>query len=71
MANVSEVDKKVMSALAQSGEPLANKQIAGASGLDSKDISASIKTLKKEGLVESPARCKYALTPDGAAALKD
>ena len=70
MSSVSDVDKKVMSALAGSEEPLANKQIAKASGLDSKDISASIKNLKKDGLVDSPARCKYALTSEGEAVLK-
>jgi predicted transcriptional regulator len=70
MAEVSDIQKKVMSALAGGDAPMANKQIANASGLESKDVSAAIKTLKKDGLVESPARCKYSLTSDGKTALK-
>lgn len=69
MANVSDVDKKVMTALDESDAPLANKQIAAATGLDSKDVSAAVKGLKKEGLIDSPARCKYGITPDGKTAL--
>lgn len=61
--------KKILKALADSGEPLAGKQIAGASGLDSKLVSATVKKLKAQGLVDSPVRCKYGLTSDGKASI--
>ncbi len=71
MANVSDVDRKVMTALADSDAPMANKQISTATGLDSKEISAAVKGLKKLGFVDSPARCKYGITANGKAALSD
>ena len=69
MAKVSDVDKKVMNALVDSDAPMANKQIASATGLDGKEVSAAVKNLKKQGLVDSPARCKYGITAEGKAAL--
>ena len=61
--------KKVLQALADADAPLANKQIANASGLESKEVSATVKALKSAGLVDSPARCKYGLTDDGKSAV--
>lgn len=63
--SVSAEAKKVLKALAKAQEPLANKQLAAQSGLEGKQVSAAIKDLKQAGLVESPARCKYALTTAG------
>jgi len=61
--------QKIIKTLAESDKPLANKQLATATGLDSKVISSQIKALKAEGLVDSPARCKYGLTDQGKKAL--
>ena len=63
-------DMKVLAALADKGEPLANKQIASVAGMDGKEVTACIKNLKAQGLVDSPVRCKYGLTRGGEAALK-
>lgn len=67
-AKKSDVDakgKKVLGALAKGEGPMTNKQIAGASGLESKEVSAVVKSLKDLGLVDSPARCKYGITDAG------
>lgn len=66
---LSAGDKKVMKALNAGEAPLANKQLAQATGLDGKEISALIKELKSRGLVESPVRCKYSLSNSGRTAL--
>jgi predicted transcriptional regulator len=56
--------------LAKSGGPCGNKDIAAATGLDKKVVSTQITALKKKGLVDSPARCKYGITEEGQTALK-
>ena len=43
------------------GKPLRPGDIAAMTGLDSKDVSAAIKELKKEEKVISPKRCYYSL----------
>ncbi|MBV1714817.1 MAG: winged helix-turn-helix domain-containing protein [Desulfarculus sp.] len=49
---------------------MGNKQVAEQSGLESKKVSSTMNALKKEGLVDSPVRCKYAITASGKKALK-
>ena len=66
---LSEAQKKILSALNDLGKPLAPKQIAEAVGMESKEVSANIKVLKKLGYVDSPVRCKYAITEDGKGSL--
>jgi predicted transcriptional regulator len=61
---------QVLQALAQAPGPQAPKQIAQAAGLDGKLVSDVIKGLKSQGLVDSPVRCKYGLTPAGQDAAK-
>ena len=61
---------KVLSVLAKATEPMGNKQVAEQSGLESKKVSSTMNALKKEGLVDSPVRCKYAITASGKKALK-
>jgi predicted transcriptional regulator len=56
---------KVLKTLAAAGDPRAPKQIAEAAGLDGKVVSDQIKGLKALGLVDSPVRCKYAITAAG------
>ena len=62
---LSDAQKKILAALNEMGKPLAPKQIAEAVGMESKEVSANIKVLKKLGYVDSPVRCKYAITDDG------
>ena len=69
-AALKEAGRKVLETLAQSGTPQAPKQIALATGLDPKLAGDAIKDLKVQGLVDSPVRCKYGLTPAGQASLK-
>ncbi len=64
---LNEAQKKILGALNDMGKPLAPKQIAEAVGMESKEVSANIKVLKKLGYVDSPVRCKYAITDDGKA----
>lgn len=61
--------KKVLEALAKCGGPCGSKDIAEATGLDKKVISDQIAALKKQGLVDSPVRCKYGITAEGKASL--
>ena len=68
--DLTHQEMKVLAALADGGEPMANKQIANAAGIDGKEVTAAIKNLKAQGLVDSPARCKYGLTKQGNSALK-
>jgi predicted transcriptional regulator len=62
---VDEEGKKVLAALAGFENPASGKQIAEASGVDSKVVTNKIKSLKKNGLVDSPVRCKYCVTDAG------
>jgi predicted transcriptional regulator len=61
--------KQVLEALAKSAAPCGSKDIADATGLDKKVISSQITALKKQGLVDSPVRCKYGITAEGRASL--
>ncbi len=45
--------------------PMGAKEIALQTNIDQKIVSAQIKELKAMGLVDSPVRCKYAITPQG------
>lgn len=69
-SQISPEAKKVLSVLAKVKEPVSNKQVAQQADLESKKVSSTMSALKKEGLVDSPARCKYAITPSGKKALK-
>jgi DNA-binding MarR family transcriptional regulator len=54
-----ETEKLVYKALKESEKPMRPGDIAKATGLESKTVSAAIKTLKNRGLVCSPKRCYY------------
>lgn len=56
---------KVLKTMAAAAGPQAPKQIAEAAGLEGKLVSDQIKGLKSLGLVDSPVRCKYAITAAG------
>ena len=66
---IDEEGKKVLKALAELTEPAGGKEIAEVSGLDSKKVASKITALKKEGLVDSPVRCKYCITDAGKESL--
>ena len=54
-------DKKVLDTLAKSKVPMKAGEIAAASGIDKSEVDKAIKALVKEGKVESPKRCYYAV----------
>ena len=68
-AGLTENHEKILSALAGMSGPSASKEIATASGLESKSMSCQLKSLKNKGYIASPARCKYAITEAGKAAM--
>ncbi|MCB2188369.1 MAG: MarR family transcriptional regulator [Deltaproteobacteria bacterium] len=59
----------VLKALAESSAPLSGKDVASTSGVDVKEVPKIISKLKKQGLVDSPVRCKYGATEAGKASL--
>ena len=68
-AGLTENHEKILSALAGMDGPSASKEIAAASGLESKSMSCQLKSLKNKGYIDSPARCKYAITEAGKTAM--
>jgi Fe2+ or Zn2+ uptake regulation protein len=64
-AALSENQRQVLEALAQSSEACGSKELAAATGLEAKQISCQITALKNKGYVSSPARCKYEITEQG------
>ena len=61
---------KILEALAEAEKPCGSKDISAATGLETKAISSQIAKLKKQGLVESPVRCKYSATEEGKIAIR-
>jgi Mn-dependent DtxR family transcriptional regulator len=53
---------EVLKAMKDAGKPVRPGDIAKVLGMESKDVSKAISTLKKEGKVHSPKRCYYAPT---------
>ncbi|MDH4318061.1 MAG: ArsR family transcriptional regulator [Desulfobulbaceae bacterium] len=66
---LSDTQKIVLESLAIAKEPCGSKEIAATTGLESKKISCQLTALKKKGLVHSPVKCKYEITPEGKKAL--
>lgn len=66
---LSDKQREVLEALANSSEACGSKDIAAVTSLEPKQISCQITALKKKGLVASPVRCKYEITSDGKTAL--
>ena len=66
---LSELQRKVLEALATTPEACGSKEIAAATGLEAKQISCQITALKNKGYVASPARCKYEITEQGKSML--
>lgn len=68
-AGLNDEQKAILDAIAKSSEPCAGKEVAAALGLEAKSVSCKITALKKKGYVDSPVRCKYAVTEEGKQAL--
>jgi biotin operon repressor len=58
------MEKKVLDAMKKAGQPVRPGDLAKELGLDSKEVSKAINTLKKQGKVVSPKRCYYAPSDD-------
>ncbi len=67
---LTDEQKQILEAMAKCEKPCGSKDIVAATGLESKVVSSKITALKKNGLVDSPVRCKYAITDNGRSALK-
>ena len=57
---MDDKEKKVLQAMKKAGKPVRPGDVAEATGLDKKDVSKLIDSLKKQGKVMSPKRCYYA-----------
>ena len=68
-APLNDQQRQVLEALANSAAPSGSKELAAATGLESKQVSCQLTALKKKGLVDSPARCKYGITDQGRSQL--
>lgn len=51
---------KVLEAMKEIGKPCGAGEIADKSGLDRDAVNKAMTDLKKQGLIESPVRCKWA-----------
>jgi len=67
---LSDSQRQVLETLANTPDACGSKEIAAATGLESKQISCQITALKNKGYVSSPARCKYTITDEGKNQLK-
>lgn len=54
-----ENKEKVLQVLKEAGEPLNAGKIAEISGIDRKEVDKAMKSLKEEGAIVSPVRCKW------------
>ena len=52
---------KVLDVLAKATEPLDAKTVVELTGLERAEVDKAFKALKKEGKIESPKRCFYAV----------
>lgn len=66
---LNEKQRLVLEALAKTSEPCGSKELAAATGLETKQVSCQITALKNKGYVASPVRCKYEITQQGEGAL--
>lgn len=52
-------EKAVLEAMKAAGKPVRPGDVAKAMGIESKEVSKAIDSLKKQGKVISPKRCYY------------
>lgn len=62
---LNDTRQAILHALKDMDSACGSKEIAAATGLEGKQVGAELAALKKQGLVESPARCKYSITEAG------
>jgi Mn-dependent DtxR family transcriptional regulator len=55
------MEKDVLETMKRTGKPVRPGDIAKILGVDSKEVSKAINSLKKKGEVISPKRCYYSL----------
>ncbi|WP_022846734.1 MULTISPECIES: helix-turn-helix domain-containing protein [unclassified Desulfurobacterium] len=60
MAELNEKEKAVFEFMKEKGKPVRPGDVAKAIGMESKEVSKIIKSLREKGLVNSPKRCYYA-----------
>jgi len=53
------MEEKVLKAMKEAGKPVRPGDVAKVLGVDSKEVSSAIKSLKDSGKVISPKRCFY------------
>lgn len=51
--------EKVLQAMQQAGKPVSAGDVTKALGVDRKEVDKAFATLKKEGVIVSPVRCKW------------
>ncbi|GFM36989.1 transcriptional regulator [Desulfovibrio psychrotolerans] len=56
------MEDRVLKAMKEAAKPVRPGDIATVLGVDSKEISKAIKTLKDSGKIHSPKRCFYAVS---------
>ncbi len=54
------MEDKVLKAMKEAGAPVRPGDLAKKLGVDSKEVSKAIDSLKKQGKIVSPKRCFYA-----------
>lgn len=54
-----EVKDQVLETMRSAGKPVSAGEVATLSGLDRKEVDKAFATLKKEGAIVSPVRCKW------------
>ena len=62
MKRMSAGPETVLKAMKEIGKPIRPGDVAKKLGIESKQVSKAIQTLKKEGKVHSPKRCYWAPT---------
>ena len=53
------MEEKVLQIMKEIGKPCSAGEVEKASGMDRKDVDKAFKTLKEEGKIVSPVRCKW------------
>jgi biotin operon repressor len=56
---IMETKERVLQIMKEAGEPLNAGKIAELGGLDRKEVDKAMKSLKDEGAIVSPVRCKW------------
>ncbi len=56
------MEDKIIDVMKKAGKPVRPGDIATALGVDSKELSKSLKKLKDSGAIHSPKRCFYAVS---------